>query len=196
MAGVTANVPPVRRIRRITGTLAVLTLLGGAAACGGDDKGPALSAEEFVKQANAACVAGDAELEKAGEGLVQGGQPKTQEIADFFLDKAVPIARRKLDQIEDLNPPADQRTAVKDMLAAGREAIDEVADGLKEDPEAYLNAKGPDPFDDFDEMARDLGLDKCASKAEALPGEGDQSTTTTAPAPPDTTATTAVTPPS
>ncbi|MGH9036827.1 MAG: hypothetical protein ACRD0O_13770 [Acidimicrobiia bacterium] len=182
-------------MRRIAGTLAVLALLGGTAACGGDDKGPALSAEEFVKQANAACVAGDEELEKAGEDLVKSGQPKTQEIADFFLDKAVPIARRKLDQIEDLNPPADKRAAVKDMLAAGREAIDEVAEGLGDDPEAYLNEKGPDPFDDFDEMAREMGLDRCASQAEPLPGEGDPTTTTTttpaAPAPPDTTPTTA-----
>jgi hypothetical protein len=169
--------------------------MGGAAACGGDDKGPALSAEEFAKQANAACVAGDEELEKAGADLVKGGQPKTQEVADFFLDEAVPIARRKLDQIENLNAPVDQRAAVKDMLAAGREAIDEVADGLKEDPEAYLSEKGPDPFDDFDEMARELGLDRCASQAEALPGEGDQSTTTTAPAATDTTAAT-TTPPS
>jgi hypothetical protein len=155
----------------------------GGAACGGDDKGPALSAAEFAKQANAACVAGDAQLEKAGKDLVAGGQPKTKEIADFFTNEAVPIARRKLDQIETLNPPADKRQAVKDMLAAGREAIDEVANGLKDDPEGYLTEKGPDPFDDFDEMARELGLDGCASQPEALPGAGDQSTTTTATTP-------------
>ncbi|MGH9037603.1 MAG: hypothetical protein ACRD0O_17740, partial [Acidimicrobiia bacterium] len=101
-------------MRRIAGTLAVLALMGAGAACGGGDEGPALTADEFVKQANAVCVAGDEELEKAGEDLVQSGQPKTQEIADFFLDTAVPIARRKLDQIEDLNPPADKRAAVKD----------------------------------------------------------------------------------
>ncbi len=148
------------------------------AACG-DDQGPALSAEEFVKQANAACVAGDEELAKAGADLTKGGQPKTQEIADFFLDRAVPIARKKLDQIEKLNPPADKRQAVKEMLVAGREAIDEVADGLKEDPDGYLTAKGPDPFADFDEMARELGLDRCASQKEPLPGGGDASTTTT-----------------
>ncbi len=160
--------------------MAVLAVMAGAAACGGDDKGPALSQAEFINQANAACVAGDEELEKAGEDLATAGQPKTEEIAEFFLERAVPIARRKLDQIEELNPPADKREAVKDMLAAGREAIDEVADGLKDDPAAYLTEKGPDPFDDFDEMARDLGLDKCASQpAEPLPGAGDESTTTT-----------------
>lgn len=178
-----ANVPAVHRI---SCPLALLILLAVAGACG--DDGPALSAEEFVTQANAVCVAGDEELEKAGQGLGQGGQPKTQEVADFFLEEAIPIARRKLDQIEDLNAPADKAEAVKEMLAAGREAIGEVEDGLKEDPEAYLTTKGPDPFDDFDEMARELGLDRCASQIEPLPGEGDPSTTTTATtAPADTT---------
>jgi hypothetical protein len=170
----------------------MVAFLAGAAACG-DDKGPPLSAAEFTKQANAACVAGDEELDKVGQDLVKGGQPKTKEIADFFVEKAVPIAEKKLDQIEQLNPPADKQKAVKEMLAAGREAIDEVADGLKDDPEAYLTAKGPDPFADFDEMARELGLNRCASQAEPLPGEGDQSTTTTAPATTETTPTTQAT---
>lgn len=171
----------------MVGTLVVLVLIGGAAACG-DDEGPALSAAEFTEQANAICVAGDEELEEAGQNLVKGGQPKTQEIADFFTDKAVPIARRKLDQIEKLNPPADQQESVEEMLAAGREAIDEVSDGLEEDPVAYLNEKGPDPFDDFDEMARELGLDKCASQPQPLPG-GETTTTTAPPATTDTTPT-------
>jgi hypothetical protein len=165
-------------VRWIVSVLA-LCALAGTAACGGDDQ--ALSTAEFVKQANAACVAGDDELEKAGQDLVKGGQPEPKQIADFFIDRAVPIARKKLDQIEELSPPADKRHAVKDMLAAGREAIDEVADGLKDDPVGYLSAKGPDPFDDFDEMARELGLDRCASQeVEPLPGEGDSTTTTTA----------------
>ena len=176
----------MRRNASALAILVVLVLIAAAPACGGD----ALSAEEFIKQANAACVAGDAELEKAGENLVSSGQPKTEEIADFFLKEAVPIARRKLDQIEELNPPADKAGAVKEMLAAGREAIDEVTEGLEDDPGAYLTAEGPDPFDDFDQMARELDLDKCASVAQPLPGEGDGSTTTTTAATtPETTAT-------
>ncbi len=173
-------------MRRIPPTLLVLTLalVLGTAACG-DDKGSALSAEEFAKQANAACVAGDQELETAGKDLTAAGQPTTQQIADFFLNQAVPIARKKLDQIEKLNPPADERAAVKDMLDAGRDAIDEVSDGLKKDPEGYLTAKGPDPFADFDESARELGLTRCAS--QVAPVEGGSSTTT-APPTTDTTA--------
>ncbi|MGH9041265.1 MAG: hypothetical protein ACRDZ3_13655 [Acidimicrobiia bacterium] len=186
----------MRRIASALATLVVLLLIAAAPACGGgDDKGPPLSDEAFLEQANAACVAGDAELEKAGEDLVSSGQPKTEEIANFFLDEAVPIARRKLDQIEDLSPPANKAEVVEEMLAAGREAIDEVSEGLEEDPGGYLTEKGPDPFDDFDEMARELGLDKCASVAQPLPGEGDPATTTTTAATtPETTATS--TPPS
>lgn len=170
--GVRPHVPlPFRPMRRISWALAVLTVPLGLAACGGDDRGPALSAEQFREQSNAICVAGDAELEKAGEELFRNGQPKVQELADFFLDKAMPIARRKLDQIEDLNPPEKDRERVKEMVAAGRQAIDEVEDGLEEDPLSYLNDTGPDPFEDFDELATELGLDRCASAEEPLPGD-------------------------
>lgn len=181
----------MRRIPPLLAVLAALTLLG-TAGCG-NDKGSALSAEEFAKQANAACVAGDQELETAGKDLTKNGQPTTKQIADFFLNQAVPIARKKLDQIEKLTPPADKREAVKDMLAAGREAIDEVSDGLKKDPEGYLTAKGPDPFADFDESARELGLNRCASQKEPRPDEGGSSTTT---APTTATTAPATTPPS
>ena len=180
-------------MHRTRPALALLAVLLLGAACG-DDGGSALSAEEFTEQANAACVAGDKELETAGEELTKLGQPDTAQIADFFLQKAVPIARKKLDQIEALDPPPDQADEVKDMLAAGREAIDEVADGLEEDPEAYLTAKGPDPFTDFDEAARELGLTRCASQQQPLPGDGTGATTPTTSATPETTGTS--TPPS
>ena len=133
------------------------------AACG--DDGSALSAEEFRRQGNAICKAGDAELEEAGKDLLGGDGttlPSPKALADFFAEKAIPIARKKLDQLEQLDPPTGARKAHEEMIAAGREATDEVADGLQKDPEAFLAETGPDPFDEFNELATDLGLDECA----------------------------------
>lgn len=154
------------------------------AACGDDGaRGPRLTAEEFAERANAICVAGDKELDEAGQDLFSGGQPQTAEIADFFLDEAIPIARRKLDQIEDLNPPEAEEETVEEMLGSGRAAIDQVEDGLQDDPAGYLTSGGPDPFEPFNRMARELGLVRCASVVEPLPGdEGTTTTSTTEPA--------------
>ena len=143
----------------------IVLCAAGLAGCGDDE--PALSAEEFRRRGNAICLAGDAELEQAGEALFGddvGALPEPQAIATFFTDKAIPIARKKLDQLEQLDPPERDRETLEEMIAAGREATEHVEEGLEEDPEQFLNETGPDPFDDFDELARDLGLDDCAGK--------------------------------
>lgn len=51
--------------------------------------------------------------------------------------------------------------APADIFTGEAEATDEVDAGLKKDPEGFLAEKGPDPFDDFNEAALDLGLDEC-----------------------------------
>ncbi|MNC97398.1 hypothetical protein D3C83_150450 [compost metagenome] len=50
------------------------------------------------------------------------------------------------------------------MLESGDKATDTVEDGLKKQGAAFLAAKGPDPFKEFDETARELKLTDCASK--------------------------------
>lgn len=142
---------------------AALVLAAGLVACG--DDASALSADEFRKEGNAICQAGDAELEEAGKGLLgeEGDTlPSPKALADFFTGQAIPIARKKLDQLEKLRPPQGDRDTHEEMIASGREATDEVEKGLKKDPEGFLAEKGPDPFDDFNEAALDLGLDECA----------------------------------
>ncbi|HLF40118.1 MAG TPA: hypothetical protein VI854_01460 [Acidimicrobiia bacterium] len=161
---------PARRPgpRRLAAAAALTALaLAGAGACGSEEDSPALSPEEFRKQGNAICAAGDTELEKAGEKLfgTDGKTVPTPEVlAEFFTGNAIPIARRKLDQLEALEPPKKDRELVEEMIASGRDATDEVEEGLEDDPKGFLSEKGPDPFDDFDEMATELGLDECVGR--------------------------------
>lgn len=156
---------------RLVAAAVVLGAGVAASACGSDGGGQSrpLSAEEFRERGNAICTAGDAELEKAGGELFGAdGQtlPSPEALAEFFTDKALPIARRKLDQLEALNPPEKDRESLEEMISSGREATDEVEEGLRDDPEGFLAETGPDPFADFDEMAAELGLDECVGREQ------------------------------
>jgi len=143
----------------------ILPLLGLAlAACGGGDG--ALSAEEFAKRGNAVCKAGDVELAEKGKSLLKDAKSATPEqLTKFFTDEAIPVAKRKLDGIDELVPPEADREKVQKMLASGRKATALVEKRLKEEGAGFLTSTGPDPFDDFNELAADLGLDDCAGKA-------------------------------
>jgi hypothetical protein len=151
-------------MRRIASCLFTFVALGGAAACGGDS-GPALSADEFAKQGNAICKAGDTKLAEAGKDVMKDANTTPDQLAKFYLEHAVPNARYKLKEIGKLKPPTKDKDKVKKMLAAGEKATDTVEDGLKKQGASYLSAKGPDPFKEFDDAARDLKLTDCASKS-------------------------------
>ncbi len=151
-------------MRRIALCLVALAVLGAGAACGGDSGTP-LTADEFAKQANAICKAGDEKLAEEGKQILADAKTTPEQLAKFYLDKAVPNARDKLKQIGKLHPPDKDKGKVKKMLAAGQKATDTVQSGLKKQGASYLAAKGPDPFKDFDSQAKDLKLSDCAGKS-------------------------------
>jgi hypothetical protein len=150
-------------MRRIALCLLAVAILGAGAACG-DDSEPPLSADEFAKQGNAICKAGDEKLAEAGKEILKDANTSPDKLAEFYLDHAIPNARYKLREIGKLNPPNKDKAKVKKMLEVGDKATDTVEEGLKKQGAAFLAAKGPDPFKEFDETARDLKLTDCASK--------------------------------
>lgn len=150
-------------MRRIALCLFALAAFGTGAGCG-DDSGPPLTADEFVKQANAICKAGDAKLGEEGKEVLKSADTSPDELAKFYLEHAVPNARFKLKGIGKLNPPTKDRDKVKKMLAAGKKATDSVEEGLKKQGPAFLGAQGPDPFKEFDSQAKELKLTDCARK--------------------------------
>ena len=152
-------------MRRIVVCLLALAFLGAGADCGGGDSGPPLSADEFAKQSNAICKADDAKLADQGKALLKDANTSPDQLAKFFLNNAIPNARDKLKSIGKLHPPTNEKDKVKKMLAAGNKATDAVESGLKKQGAAYLSAKGPDPFKEFNDLAKGLKLTDCAGQS-------------------------------
>jgi hypothetical protein len=150
-------------MRRIALCLLAVVGLGAGVACGGDSS-PPLSADEFAKQANAICKEGDNKLAESGKEVLKDPNTSPEQLAKFYLEHAVPNARFKLKEIGKLKPPSKDKSKVKKMLESGKKATDSVEKGLKDQGASYLAAKGPDPFKEFDDTARELKMTDCASK--------------------------------
>ncbi|MEJ7892717.1 MAG: hypothetical protein WKF94_08750 [Solirubrobacteraceae bacterium] len=128
----------------------------GVAGCGGDDK--ALTKAEFVKQGNAICAKGNAELETEEEELIADGKaPDREELIAFFEDEVLPNVQGQIDDLAELTPPEADQGEVDELIASAQEAIDK-SEG---DMEAVV-ASDENPFDDADEKAGAYGLAECA----------------------------------
>ena len=132
---------------RLGGAALVLAFaLATVAGCGGGDD--RLSHEEFVKQGNAICAAGNEKIETAGAtAFASAGQPTQDEIVTFARSVVVPTVQGTLDQIGELSPPEADETRVDAILGEAQSALDK----LSANP-ALLAQE--DEFDGFHEADR------------------------------------------
>jgi hypothetical protein len=143
-------------MRRFAGIAAVAVALASAA-CGDDDR---LTAEEFVEQANERCAAFRLEDDAAAEEAFSGDAEPSEEDIQAFLDGAIPRVQELLDDLDDLEPPAELADDVDALLEDGRAALAELEAGG-----AALLLSGEDPFEEVDRQALALGLDNCVDDA-------------------------------
>ena len=143
-------------MRRLPQVGFVALALAGAA-CGDDEN--RLSAEDFRAQANEICADFNRADDDAAEEFFGNEEPSTEDVVAFFEDSALPRARQLLDDLDELGPPESLEDEVDELLAAAREALAEVEQGIEEDPERLF--EGDDPFADVDARAIELGLDSC-----------------------------------
>ena len=155
----------MRRIRIAASLLAIVALGLFGAGCGDDDDsgdsgdsgGDALTKAEFVKQGNAICTEGNAEINEGFAAL--GPQPSEAKQQEFILDTLVPNAQGQLDQIGELTPPEGDEDEIDAILAAGEEGLTKV----EEEPAALYRSGSADPFNEFSQLAGDYGLTVCAA---------------------------------
>lgn len=165
----------MRQRTLIAGALMVALVAILVAGCGGGDDttssttdagasgatgsaGTELTAEEFLKEGNAICAAGNKEIDSQANQTFSGGQPSQAQIEQFATDTLIPSIQGQIDDIRALTPPADLADQVDTFLTEAESALGEI----ENDP-SLAAANGNDgPFADVNSQAEQIGLTECA----------------------------------
>lgn len=116
---------------------------------------------EFVKQGNEICKAGvakkDAELE-AGlrKQAREGGELDQKGKEQFVVEVAVPPIRSMIEELDELDLPAEGTAQAEALIAE----MDRILEEVEEDPNKVLGTT--DPFTKANAQAAKFGLKECA----------------------------------
>jgi hypothetical protein len=133
-----------------------------AAGCGGEDGGDRLTREEFVSRAEAVCEEYDGRIEELGE-------PESEDQLGEYTDELVRIVEDGVGELRQLRPPEDLEEEYDSWMATNEEAVDAARelDQAVEDQDAErlaeIGAEVEQKEEEADELARDLGLEGCAT---------------------------------
>jgi hypothetical protein len=133
-----------------------------AAGCGSSSNGDSTTSmasgtkAAFVAKANAICVKGTTQTEKAGQAL--GNNPTEQEAAVAVPAKFVPAVQAQIDELKALSAPSGEEVTVTSMLNLAQGDLNKV----KSDPRLAFETK---TFADFAKVAHAYGLKSCAPRS-------------------------------
>lgn len=151
----------MKRIALVTIVFVVGAVFAG---CGDDVK--ALSKEEFLKQGNAICAAGnerlDAAFTKAFGDLGDGEEPDPEVGGTFEQDVVIPEIQGQIDDIRDLEPPKELADDVNTLADTTQAAVDQLKQLAKDDPAAAFR-DGGDLFAKVGPQADEIGLTECST---------------------------------
>jgi hypothetical protein len=147
---------------RVVVALAAGALALAASACGGEET---LSKDEFEEQGNAICAKYDKQIEEIGT-------PTSVEEVPAYVNKALPIVERQIEDMKELSPPEEDQEAFDAMIAeaektvqAGRD-LGEAAEAKDDVAIEQALDEGNTASDRADEHATTLGLTDCVDQAE------------------------------
>ncbi|MDP9071256.1 MAG: hypothetical protein M3N68_08210 [Actinomycetota bacterium] len=138
----------------VMGLMAALAL----SACGDGDGDEPLTKAGFIAEGNRIC----AETQQAVDTAVEtsfpnkGNVPTATEAEQFVDGPFDDLVQRELDQLEELEPPEQDRERVDQMLEAGRRGLEEI----KTNAVLVLN-QDRNPLNRYAELASDYGLEAC-----------------------------------
>ena len=150
-------------MRALVGAVA-LSLVVLAAACSQDDE--RLSRQEFLREANEVCADSDSELQEIEDTLRDAETP--EDVADA-IDRGIPIVEDGIDELRDLEPPEDLEDDVDRWVELNEESaaeLEELRDAARDgDAERTreIAERGRETDREADELAREIGLDDCAT---------------------------------
>ena len=137
--------------------LSALALAAVAGCAVSPESGGPLSREEFVKQANAICAKGNADIMAAAP---QGEWPPSDEAGEAFFESVLTLVEQQIDDIDALQPPADIQPVIDGVVVDARTILTEVeADGS----EAFF-ASDEDPWAAVNDRFKSLGINECAEE--------------------------------
>ena len=155
--------------RKLAGALITMLAAGLVAGCGDDGnssttgQGEPLAKAEFVKQADAICLATQQKIEKAATRLREAGRKSgtlaVPLVVQFIKNTSLPAYNAMLDKLGALTPPKGDEKAIDGYVAALAGAIDTT----KANPVKYSKNNAPDPFDQANAKAKAYGLKVCGS---------------------------------
>ena len=161
---------PSMTIKRTLAGVAGLVLLVGA--CSSSGGGSALSKDDFLKQGNAVCDAGNKEIDAASQKAFGSSseQPDPAAIKAFLKDTLIPSVTRQVDAIDKLKPPKDLEAAVDKLVKDAKAALDNLKKQADSDPASVF--AGDDPFSDVNKEANTIGLTSCGADSESSSDSG------------------------
>ncbi len=140
--------------------LASVAVVGALlAGCGGGDESSTttLSQSEFAARASAICRPVNQQIEAAAHKYLGSGRPTSQDFEQFVNSAVVPDTQQVIDGLKGLTPPASQSATYSALL----DELESVNDQLKANPQRL--AQQGDPFAKSNQLAKQSGLDGCAS---------------------------------
>jgi hypothetical protein len=150
----------VHRVLAVAGTLGALAV---AAGCGGDD-GP--SAEDYVRQGNEVCRRAAADAKD-----IERPTGDSSEAVAAYANAFLPIARRRLEGLRELEPAEDDERFHERLLVeqetyvAAVETLGEAAGRDDRATSARAAQEGAGAAGRSALLFRELGLDTCAASS-------------------------------
>jgi hypothetical protein len=141
----------------VAALVGVLSLL--AAGCGGGGEEP-LSKADFQSQANAICATYEKQLNALGT-------PSSIDEVPDFVQQALVILNKEIDEIAALNPPDELQSDFDKMIAASNKtkaAANDLSAAAKSGDQAAVQKaleEGNAASDEADQLAAGLGLAEC-----------------------------------
>jgi hypothetical protein len=149
------------RIAGLASSLVLAAATGFGCGAGGGET-TSLSGSDFVDRANEICRQARAEFDQ-----IQRTAASTPEAAQDQVDALIGISEQALEDLRQIEPPAEQLSNYQEYLAARERALGFLEDGREaagdRDARAYLRAKRRASAEQAArlELARQLGLDAC-----------------------------------
>lgn len=153
-----------RLIALLVGVLVGALLIAG---CGSSDSEStaSLSKAQFVKQGNAICRKGNAQIESEFEGfaekhnLKKHEKPSTALLAEASETILIPAITTEIEGIRALGTPEGDEGEVDEILSGAEEGLEEA----EEDPAAFAESQSP-KFKEINKLAREYGLTVCGEE--------------------------------